>query len=389
MPAIQSPLNPDTDGDGISDGAEVENGLDPNTSHVDATGRETSPGCADWEKGEVYKTSLSADVVFVYEVDVNRDADADGVVLKLDRSLADYVGDALIDCDGTSARLRRRAAATSAVDGLDPSPADAAVEDGACKASVDRPEGTDCLVVEGRMTLYLREGEASSSALESSTDALKAVALAMDPAGGGTSPFVEGGGGYGVEGVRGIRYVSGTPDEGEGGTVSKDFNSGGGQDGGPAKGLAAGDGGDGAGTRALDTLEITLIAVGGLSALTLAFLVAVVVNPRREARRASSYEEFDDDGLDLKSHEDSETDVDSGSGDGYSRGDGYEDSDTIFEGLDHVVEASPGAAGEGYECPFPPPTRYEPKAGIERPRYDNPSTVTVRRIYQEDDTVSL
>lgn len=348
----------------------------------------------------MYETSLSADVEFEYEIAVGRLADIDEVVVRLDRSLADYVGDSLIDCDGSDAGGRRRMVSGSTVDGLDPSPMDAVVEDGACKyfLSGDGQDevmrsGMYCLVVKGYMTLYLREDTASSSTLESSTEALKALALAMNgPDGQDMSPFIarNAGSGYSVAGVRGIRYVSGTPDEGAGGSVSKGFNGGGGLNGDPAVGLATGGGGDGADetrTSPLSTVGITLIAIGGLAAIALAFLVALRVNRRREAgMRATMYAEFDDGGLDLKRHDDDETDVDSGSG---GSGEGYDDDDTIFAGLDQVVEAAPGGGEEGYECGFPPPARYEPKAGIERPRYENPSSVTDRRAYHEDNTVEF
>ncbi|EJK65218.1 hypothetical protein THAOC_13950 [Thalassiosira oceanica] len=384
------PLNPDTDGDGIPDGAEVENGLDPNSSHLGASGE--SPGCPAWESGGVYETSLPADVALVYEIAVDRPEDAEGVVSRLDRVLADYVGDALIDCGGSGAGIsRRRAAGTSAVDGVDPSPADAVAEGGACSpvSSGDVLDGTRCVVVEGYMTLYLREGAASSSALESSTEALKALALAMNPAGGGESPFVEGADGseYAVPGLRGIRYVSGTPDEGEGGRRPRTSAGGSGRSrpGGRPRGRRRGG-------RVREAHEPPVHRghhpdrgrgpVGDGARV-----------PRRaagEPEEGGGREGDDVRGVlrrrprpeDLRRERDRRR-LGVWIGTGVRRRRRHDDIRRPRPGRRGV------AGGEGYECGFPPPTRYEPKAGIERPRYDNPSAVTDRRVYHEDDTVEL
>ena len=75
----------------------------------------------------------------------------------------------------------------------------------------DTPTDSRYYVVQGHMTLYLRENTALSSASESSGRALKLLQTAMNK--DTPSPFLGDAGDLGAYGVLGVRYTSGTIDD--------------------------------------------------------------------------------------------------------------------------------------------------------------------------------
>jgi len=268
------------------------------------------------------------------------------------------------------------------VDGIDPEPRDIVTSRACGYYTSDNPEtptDSKCYVIQALMTLYLREDSARSSTLESSSRALKALMTAMnreDP-----SPFVDYGGNedYAVDGLKGVRYIKGTPDTGgvllidNGGSRGVGGDGGGGADVGAIK-----DDEDEGGDDVLSPIGITLIAVGAAGILGVALVAARGAMKRR--RDASPYAEFDDDeydDLDAKHHGlDGMTDVDAASLNGAPspdksprfRGDG--DGDSIFSGLEtpgndaadptfvHARDEDGSAAAtaeHGYELGLPSP----------------------------------
>mmetsp|Transcript_5216 Transcript_5216/g.10182 ORF Transcript_5216/g.10182 Transcript_5216/m.10182 type:complete len:897 (-) Transcript_5216:384-3074(-) len=309
------PLNKDTDGDEIDDKAEVANGLDPTLDDTSTGGEggealDPSPGCEALENGEVYTTSIPAKVQYVYEMvlDANSDITAEEVAQVMEVTTARFVGNKLIECEPwrrrteifksspreSSSHRRSTQGRKLMVDGIDPQPDDIVTQNTCTYFTTDvAPPDTTCHVVNAFLTLYLRENHAATSHLQSSTDALRAILTAMNV--DSPSPFVEGQGRYAVEGVKGVRYIKGTPDEGQ----DKIDNTG---NGGGSPGLTTGVVGaieseevesDGDG---LSTIGIALISVGSV----LLVGMALVATRKRKRVQERSYAEFyDDEGNDL------------------------------------------------------------------------------------------
>lgn len=385
-----------------------------------------SPGCDSWVKGEVYTTGIPAAVTFVYEVviddDISGGSSVEDVGKAMEESMAKMVGRELIKCEPLRrlGGVHHRAAAANAaqlhhsrerhltVDGMDSMPQDVVTQQTCSYYTGDNPEtppNSGCYVIQGFMTLYLREDSVASSTLTSSSRALKALLTAMnsnDP-----SPFVEFSGDdeYSVSGVRGVRYIEGTPDEGGVLLIDNRGNM----------GVATGEGIGNAKESdfqeieevdALSPVGITLIAIG------VAGIVAVAVTVLRNKRKDNTesgrtYEEFYDDGLDFKHHDgggvDTTTDLDADSLNGGMLSPrklrNNDDDDSIFSGLetpDANLENAHGpqfvhahdelgsvaiTTDKGYEMglQFEPTEQfeemyeYEPRVHLESPRYDNPS----------------
>jgi len=393
------PLRNDTDGDGLSDGFEVQNGLDP---LVDNTGiRDSSafsPGCQAWKDGEVYKTRIPATVNFVYEVAIDNEGeeeggttnDVDEVTARMEEAMMNLVGRDLIKCD-LLRRLNTRGSRRLTVDGIDPAPRDIVTQKTCTYYTATNPTtppGTTCHVVQGLMTLYLREDSAASSTMQSSSRALRTLLNAMnrdDP-----SPFVEQFNGdnssndagddesYRVRGVRAVHFVKGTPDEG--GVLLIDNSGGsnvGDKDG--IDGATAGAANDGSSSSSswdpLSPVGMSLIAIGAAGILGVALVAALGARKRRKRDSAryleGTYAEFYDDesDLDMKHHGlyggDGMTDVDAASlnntamlspspnngrrRDVYGEEEGGE-VDSIFSGLDQTP-GTPGTPGDESKDP--------------------------------------
>jgi len=262
------------------------------------------------------------------------------------------------------------------VDGVDPAPPDV-VTDAPCtqftSANENTPPNTNCYVVRGLMTLYLREDSVLSSASESSEKALKALMTSMNEQ--TPSPFLpqeEGNNDnerLGVVGLEGVAYLRGTPDDGgldavgfDDGATTADVPRG--NIDGAKSNLAANDNGND-GDNADDSLSavgIAFIALGAVGVVALALVAARAAVRKREAEpTVLPYAEFYDDenDLDMKHHHGGEysgedTDVDAASLGGtpystkksrraYERndhddeedGEGRED-DSIFSGLNSL-----------------------------------------------------
>ncbi len=430
-----NPLAKDSDGDGMSDGFEIEQGLDPLSSNANSNSSEVSgeisPGCEIWSKNEwgtIYTTSIPASVNFIYEVSVSDDVNMTSVVESMENNMARMVGGELIQCESTSTRnlleqrqLRLRQRRHLLVDGIDRMPRDIVTEMACTYFTANNaktPSNSSCYVIQGLMTLYLREDSALTSTLQSSSEALKYILDAMnmdDP-----SPFLEGSGddGFSVSGVKGVRYIKGTPDEG--GIVLIDNNGNEAID-------EEGDDVDGAeeedinsnearsAGESLSTLGISLVAIGAAAVIGTIVAATVILKKRKRTATGtdSRYAEFFDDGndLDMKHQSlDATTDMDASSmRDGSTptskrsrqldwEADGAEE-DSVFSGLDNVVAQDDNdptfvhtpnnndtdsvamtTFEQGYEMAISPmfleersqARRYYEGSPIERPMYDNP-----------------
>ena len=445
------PLNPDTDGDGFTDGWEIENGLDPLTSDTamgDALA--VSPGCDAWEKQEVYTTTIPARVNFVYEVAVDKSVDVGEVNSEMEKNMARLVGRNLIKCEllrrlEQQHQQQQQHSRHLVVDGIESSPPDIVTKKTCSYFTLDNPEtppDSDCYVIQGLMTLYLRENTALSSTSESSSKALRTLMKAMNTA--TQSPFVDHSDGgdedetrFRTEGVRAVRFIEGTPDDGGLLLIDNNGNQGVGDNG--AAGIKAeNDTGD---DTPLSPVGIGLIAAGIVGIIAVALVAARNARKRKKQDRGTieAYAEFYDDenDMDMKHHggADGMTDIDAASLNGTpspkkkSRYN-YPEEDSIFAGLEGAP-ATPGAgdgpmfvhshayndagstamtAEQGYE--FGPGAfssnyydeekqqqqhpststkpgaqfeeayfgqqdipRYTPKVKVDRPRYENPSRV--------------
>ena len=446
-----NPLKEDSDGDNLSDAFEIENGLDPLTASNTAMGDSlaVSPGCEALMNEEVYTTSIPARVNFVYEIALDSNLDVDEVNENMEKNMARLVGRELIKCERRHLEVvshhQQHGHRHLRVDGIDSTPPDIVTQKTCTYYTADNPNtpsNSDCYVIQGLMTLYLRENTALSSTSQSSSKALKALLTAMnkdDP-----SPFLEDSGDdeFSVSGVKGVRYIRGTPDEGgmmlidnsgnQGvGNVDEDYDGssggGGGIDG--AKD-ATEDGNDDSSIEVLSPVGITLIAVGALGIIAVALVAARNVR-KQKLPEISPYAEFYDDenDLDMKYRIDGDvgggdamTDVDTDSSNGtplskkHSMTEFYADDDSIFLGLNtpggetsendptfvHTREVDDGSvamtAEQGYEfsynhnSPAPPPPfdedgistyqqelpTYTPNVNLESPRYENPAEM-IRR----------
>lgn len=453
-----NPNNSDSDGDGYSDGFEISQNLDPlvpNDYTTDSLA--ISPGCESYLNDTVYVTSIPAAIDLEYEVSIDEFASIDIVNERMESAMAKLIGETLINCgqlssdsnqvadDGAIRRTRHtRSLLTSRhllVDGIDPSPQDIILTKKTCSYytadNTDTPSNSKCYVIKSLSKLYLREDNAQSSPLHSSQQALRILLDAMNSP--SPSPFLESSGDreYSVEGVKGVRYIMGTPDEG--GVLLID-NSGG-------SGLNNGEGIDGAqeadtksdGDGSLDPLSpvgITLIVLGCVGILAIALVAGRNIRKRKDngQKKSLQYAEFYDDenDLDMKHHgleddDDKFTDRDASSLHGTpspkrSRRDHRED-DSIFSGLEspgnettldpafiHTrtsnhnrddASQSQITAEQGYEAggmhyprdPFPR-SKYEPKVQVESPKYENPAGMKQPperngRVYHVGDTVEF
>ena len=436
-----NPLASDTDGDGLDDLFEVENGFDPlmlDTNMGDQS--QTSPGCETLESGGVYATDIPAAVNFEYEMVLgeNDASNVESIRDEMEKSMARLVGQELINCGDEEVvrRLEIESISVSGsrrrliVDGVDAAPQDIITER-ACEyytqSNPETPSNSNCYFIQGLMTLYLREDNPKSSTFESSSKALKTLLTAMnvdDPC-----PFVEDSGDdeLSVVGVKGARYISGTPDQG--GLTLID-NSGGNYDDSGASGVNEGDQGDTSSNEnvIISPVGITFIVLGILGVIAVALVAARTAKKRKESPSISPYAEFFDDenDLDMKHHGlDGMTDVDSSSlndspeKSGNDRGafnyEGTED-DSIFSGLQDTPGKANGndptfvhtrnwnddvgskftavTAEQGYEFPYGQhdltPSRYAPKANVESPHYENPAGMSPeKRMYYVGDTVEF
>jgi hypothetical protein len=136
------------------------------------------------------------------------------------------------------------------------------------------------------MTLYLRENSPTSSAEQSSTQALK---LLMTEFNSDNSSFLADGE-YGVDGLRGIKYISGNPDQDSGeSTATTSINVGG-----------AAEESNNIEKKKLTLLGVSLVSIGSITLLSL-FLV--VATKTRRGETFETYNEFYDDDLDKAWHE--------------------------------------------------------------------------------------
>ncbi|KAL7485627.1 hypothetical protein ACHAW6_013579 [Cyclotella cf. meneghiniana] len=269
----------------------VESGLAFQSDDIDVdddTSRTSSPGCNAFESNQVYLTSLSARVSFLYEISVHSTYNVSAIIQQLDNNSARLVGSELIHCE-LMRRERAQRRLESNVDGIDPLPIDAATG-AACTYFSSNESGTSCHAIQGRMTLYLRQNAPSSSALQSSSQALKILMQYFNMQ---NSPFLADSDNdeYRVDGLIGIRYISGTPDEqiyidnnGNGGTLN-------------AGGASQEVKNESQEVKNLSVLGVAMVTVG--SVLLLSLLVVTAMRNKRDGNSQETYAEFNDDENDL------------------------------------------------------------------------------------------
>jgi len=422
-----NPLMKDSDGDGMSDGFEIKQGLDPLSSNANSTDEVDgiSPGCEIWSMNNwdtIYSTSISASVNFMYELAVSDDSNVKYVSERMENKMARMVGGELIHCESSSTRkLSERQLFRQhhqqrrhlLVDGIDKMPEDIVTEMACTYFTPNNsvmPSNSSCYVIQGLMTLYLREDSAQTSTLQSSSEALKTILDAMnkdDP-----SPFLEDSGDYhAVSGVVGVSYIKGMPDEGGVVLIDNSGNPDADEEEDDVDGAVeeSSNSKEAGASESLSTLGISLVAIGAAAVIGTVVAATVLLNKKKRKRGTDSkYAEFYDDGndMDLK-HEslDATTDMDASSmRDGStpvskrSRQMDWEgaEEDSVFSGLENMqgdydptFVRSPNlndsgsvamtTAEQGYEMAIPsmfleerpPPRRYQ-ASPIERPMYDNP-----------------
>ena len=251
---------------------------------------------------------------------IDTTADVTAVANAMEVNTAKYVGQELIHCEmvrklkAITTTVHRKLA--SQVDGIDPSPQDIVTENTCSYYTADNaatPANTNCYVIQGFMTLYLREDSVQTSHLESSNAALKSLLVAFnvnDP-----SPFLEvDGGEFSVDGLMGVRYLRGTPDAGS--TNIDNSGNGGGNPDADVSGAISGN--ESVATDVKDPLSplgIALISVGSVALIALALVAST---KKRKQVRQRSYAEFDEDNADDLDKDwagdiDADTDVDASS----------------------------------------------------------------------------
>lgn len=396
-----NPNNPDSDGDGINDSTEVQLGFDPlapATNEKDIP----SPGCDAFAREQVFVTKIPARVQFEYEVAIDTDAYVNDISSAMESKMARFVGRQLINCDATR-RLDGEDAASLGhrylsqhrslvVDGVDKTPEDI-VTLKTCKffsaSNEATPENSKCYTIRSFMTLYLREDSALTSKLQSSSKALKALLTAFNV--DTPSPFLDGQGGeFSVEGLKGVRYMHGQPDDG----VKYGYDDG-------ARPVNPSQKTESS-TSFSQPLIISLLCVGvALLVIAIAFFVL-----SRESGQASEeiYAECEGDGfgsdLDQKHHgEEQSTDEEADTLSNNSPPQlvfraAHDDGDSVFASLDHderirADDAPPSSPtyihegnGQGFE--------YIPSGNAEHPIYENPSMLDSNgRPYRAENTIVL
>ncbi len=396
-----NPNNPDSDSDGINDSTEVQLGFDPlapATNEKDTP----SPGCDAFAREQVFKTRIPARVQFDFEVAIDAAAYINDVNSAMESKMARFVGRQLINCDSTR-RLDGEDAASLGhrylsqhrslvVDGVDKTPEDI-VTSKTCKffsaSNEATPENSKCYTIRSFMTLYLREDSVLTSKLQSSSKALKALLTAFNV--DSPSPFLDGQGGeYSVEGLKGVRYMHGQPDDG----VKYGYDDG-------ARPINPSEKSDSS-TSFSQPLIISLLCVGAaLLVIAIAFFVLTSTNGQVSEE---IYAEFEGDGfgseLDQKKHgEEQSTDEEADSLSNNSPPQlvfraAHDEGDSIFAGLDNdetsredeAPRSSPTYIHEGSVQGF----EYIPSGNAEHPNYENPALLDSNgRPYRAENTIVL
>ncbi|KAL3782871.1 hypothetical protein HJC23_008865 [Cyclotella cryptica] len=433
-PTVSPPTSMDDDG-GVPTSSPIGSGLafqsdDSDADDDDDTSRTNSPGCSAFDSNQVYVTSLSARVSFVYEISTDSTYNVSSIVNQLDQKTARLVGSDLIHCELLRTRARRnQRRLESNVDGIDPLPLDVPT-DASCTYFNSTDASMSCTTIQGQMTLYLRQNSAESSALESSSRALKILMQNLNME---NSPFLAASQNdqYSVDGVLGIRYISGTPDQqiyidnnGNGDTLN-------------AGGATEETENQAQEVKNLSGLGIALVSVGSVLLLTL-LLVATTRN-KRGGEGQETYAEFFDDDNDLDKQWDTNEDDDVSHGGTMESSSSvgspnaepmarvYHEEDSIYTDCNtstiikelHASEAAAAAHGIGDDRSLSPkrpiflsaydensiagesvehlydPNRsiYTQNSNISKPTFDNPSglgrKMENRRHYTVDNTVEL
>eukprot|EP00581_Thalassiosira_minuscula_P019458 CAMPEP_0183717338 /NCGR_PEP_ID=MMETSP0737-20130205/10976_1 /TAXON_ID=385413 /ORGANISM="Thalassiosira miniscula, Strain CCMP1093" /LENGTH=659 /DNA_ID=CAMNT_0025946757 /DNA_START=34 /DNA_END=2013 /DNA_ORIENTATION=- len=265
--------------------------------------------CDAISKGEPNPTPKEANLKYRYEAAISEGVNERTVRNSMEGNLAKFVGKDLMECEDVRRRklleeklVGKRLLSGIMIVGIDATtPKDKKIDDKDCtyfKLSREIPD-TECHVIEGGMTLYLGEYEDDSEWRQRrklteeddeayelwTTFALEAIMEAMnvmDP-----SPFLDGSevdeGKYAVDGLMGLRFMAGSTHNGE-----EVIGGGGGGD----RNIDGGKGEVTTQSSKMETVGISLLAVG-LAVLVALALAFVVVRKRRNAN--DRYNEFNDD----------------------------------------------------------------------------------------------
>eukprot|EP00956_Cyclotella_meneghiniana_P030627 scaffold77778_cov54-Cyclotella_meneghiniana.AAC.3 len=263
----------------------------------------SSPGCTAFQKNQVYTTSLPAVVSFLYEISVDattttattataNSTNVNSILQELQQSQIEFIGSKLIQCELFI--RRRRQLQESQVDGISAAPDDTILDE-SCTVLPPSTTNTTCHVIQGQMTLYLRENSPYSSVEQSTTQALK---LLMTEFNRENSPFVSNGS-YGVDGVRAIRYVTSTSDIENGGYSKGEVptvNVGGAIE--ETDNMASKNSDN---NEEYTSVGIALISVGAVALVSILVLVTKLgrESMKNGGGKDRTYAEFDDDENDL------------------------------------------------------------------------------------------
>lgn len=259
----------------------------------------SSPGCTAFQKNQVYTTSLPAVVSFLYEISVDdattatNSTNVNSILQELQQRQVEFIGSELIQCELFI--RRRRQLQESQVDGISAAPDDTILDESCTVLPSSTTNNTTCHVVQGQMTLYLRENSPYSSVEQSTTQALK---LLMTEFNRENSPFVSEGQ-YGVDGVRAIRYITSTSDIENGGYSKGEVptvNVGGAIE--ETDNMASKNGDN---NEEYTSVGIALISVGAVALVSILVLVTKLgrESMKNGGGKDRTYAEFDDDENDL------------------------------------------------------------------------------------------
>ncbi|KAL9187491.1 hypothetical protein ACHAXT_001594 [Thalassiosira profunda] len=382
------------------------------------TDEQITEACEDVTNGIVptpMECTESAELTYTYEAAVSSEGTAAGVAGDMENSLALFTASDLLGCDDRRRLLRQeieRMLNGQVVVGVKTEPVDR-VTGGECQYMSEIPAGATCNVIEGGMTLCFSSDEVERRKLgkeESTADALDAIMTAMNQ---DNSPFLESSGPpYGVDGLVGVQYVTGTTNDGA--PIPEDPLP-------PSGGTKPDD--EVVQTSRMSAGGAAGIAIGLVALIALA-MAMLLVRKRRDAEAYDEFKDVDDDLTDLD-------DASQGNGKqayvvgeegsmytsatprflgqgvevGNDNDDGHQvdvhhctsavcpicqGKETVFVSAIDEGSVDP----EGYEFRYTPSEvngkrsfEYEPKEEMASPTFDNPAEI--ERPYVVDDTVAF
>ena len=170
-----------------------------------------SPECESLAKGEVFRTNSTETIDYKYDLLTTTTVDTNEAIRQTENSLTSSLGSSLMNCndrrklisgygmflgiEGNTVLLNWKGRLLE-VNGLDTIPADKVDTSSDC-SSFQVEVGTKCEVIDGSLTLYLREGMDESDKRAASADALKTAKDIMNSGALDDASF----------GILGVRFV--------------------------------------------------------------------------------------------------------------------------------------------------------------------------------------